>query len=130
MAGGFTVEGNGLRSLSSDLRAAPSALAPKINAVVFKGALNIKKAMREDMQASRHFKGITRAIDFDMIDEANAVSADIGPTTDPGSAGNLANIAYFGGARGGGTVRDPQAALDDEAPKFEKALGDVLGGLL
>ena len=43
--------------------------------------------------------------------------------------GDLAHIAYFGGSpAGGGTVRDPQAVLDEEAPRLEKALIDLLGG--
>jgi len=124
----------GLRMLSADLRMAPSKLAPKINGVIFKGATNIKAAMRADIEASPSFKGTSRSIDFDMIDAANSVTAEIGPKTGAGESGGLAGIAYgtgvFGGSRGGGSVRDPIAALEDEAPKVEKFLGDVLGDLL
>ena len=128
------MDASGMRSLSADLRSAPSKLAPQVNAVIFKGAMNIKAAMQSDMSASRHFKGTTPSIDFDMIDAANSVTAEIGPKTGSGESGGLAGIAYgtgvFGGSRGGGSVRDPIAALDDEAPKVEKFLGDVLEGLL
>ena len=124
----------GLRMLSADLRMAPSKLAPKINAVIFKGATNIKAAMRADMSASRSFGGTTPSIDFDMLDERDSVTAEIGPKTGPGETGGMGGIAYgtgvFGGSRGGGSVRDPIAALEDEAPKVEKFLGDVLGDLL
>lgn len=119
-----------LRSFAAELGNASAKAAPAVRAVLMKGAVNIKGAMREDMAASRHFKGVARSIDFDVIAEADGVAAEIGPKTGPGEPGNLANIAYFGSSRGGGTVRDPQAALDEEAPKFEKALADVLDGLI
>ena len=119
-----------LRSFSRDLGNAGAAAAPLVRAVVVKGAVNIKGSLRADMSASRSFKGITPEIDFDVVAERDGVSAEIGPRAEPGSPGNLANVAYFGGSRGGGTVKDPQAALDAEAPKFEKALGDVLEGLI
>ena len=123
-----------MNTLRFDLLAAPAKLAPKINAVIFKGATNIKAAMRADIEASPSFKGTSRSIDFDMIDAVNSVTAEIGPKTGAGESGGLGGIAYgtgvFGGSRGGGSVRDPIAALEDEAPKVEKFLGDVLGDLL
>ena len=38
----------------------------------------------------------------------------------------MANLAIFGGARGGGTVPDPQKHLDAEEPRIVKAMGDVI----
>ncbi len=127
-----SVDTSELRELSADLRSAPSSIAPKVNAVVFKGAMNIKAAMVSDMSASRSFRGVARDIDFDMIDGQDSVAAEIGPRSAPGAAGNLANIAYFGSPTraGGATVRDPREALEDEQPKFEQALADVLGEIL
>jgi hypothetical protein len=125
-----------LRAFSKDLTAAGSGIASKVLPVVHKGAGKIKRQLRSEMQASRSFKGITRAIDYSMkygtgsrgAGGAGAIEAEIGPRT--GSPGSLANIAYFGGSRGGGTVPDPKGALEAEVPHFEKALGDVLDGLL
>lgn len=119
-----------LRSFSRDLGTAATLAAPLVRAVVMKGAVNIKKTMRADMQASTHFKAVSRSIGFDEVTTVGGVAADIGPRSGPGEPGNLANIAYFGTSRGGGTVRDPQEVLDEEALRFEKALGDVLEGLL
>ncbi|MFW7414756.1 hypothetical protein [Demequina sp. SO4-18] len=119
-----------VRAFSSDLAKAGAVAAPLVRAVVMKGAVNVKAAMREDMQDSLHFRSIARSIDFDVAAERDGFSAEIGPRHGEGEPGNLANIAYFGTSRGGGTVRDPQEALDEEAPKFEKALGDVLEGLI
>lgn len=123
-------EVTGLRELTSDLLDAPGEIAVEVRNVVAKGALNIKTQLRADMARSRSFKGVTPAIAYDLEYDANSVAADIGPSSEPGSPGNLANIAYFGGSRGGGTVPDPQIALDDEEPRFLAALEDALGGAL
>ena len=117
-----------LRAFAADLHAAGSGIAARVRPVVRRGAVKIKKQLRSEMGASRHFKGITPAIDYSNADTDGAIGAEIGPRT--GSPGSLANIAYFGGARGGGTVPDPKGALDAEVPHFEKALSDVLGDLL
>lgn len=127
-----------LRAFSKDLTAAGSGIASKVLPVVHKGAGKIKKQLRSEMGASRSFKGVARSIDYSMkfgtgsraAGGAGAIEAEIGPRADAGSPGNLANIAYFGGSRGGGTVPDPKGALEAEIPHFEKALGDVLEGLL
>lgn len=122
-----------LRAFSADLRAAGSRVAGRVRPVVHKGATKIKAQMRREMGASDHFKGITRAIDYsvksgNIAGGGGAIEAKIGPRK--GKPGSLANIAYFGGSRGGGTVADPKGALDAEIPHFEKALSDVLGDLL
>lgn len=119
-----------LRVFASDLTRSAASIAPKVRAVVVKGGVNIKNQLRNEMQSSFWFKGVARSISFDVVAEADSVEAQVGPETGPGSPGNLANIAIFGSSRGGGTVPDPQGALDVEAPRFEKALGDVLQGIL
>jgi hypothetical protein len=58
------------------------------------------------------------------------IEAEIGPHSGPGQPGAIANVGYFGTSRGGGTVPDPQGALDAEAPRLESAIGDLLGGIL
>lgn len=129
-----TTDTTELRTLATDMRAVPERLTRHVYPVVAKGALNVKTAMVADMRASTHFSGIARSIGFDIHQTSFAgdgvLEAEIGPSSDAGSPGNLANVAYFGTSRGGGTVRDPQAALDDERPKFEDALGDLLEDLL
>lgn len=125
---GASVDASEVRRLSADLRDAPLRVVLAARPVLFRGATQIKEQMVREMGASRHFKGIAPSIDFDL--DAAGLAAEIGPRAEPGSAGNLANVAYFGGSRGGGTVPDPQGALDAEAPKFEGALADLLGGML
>lgn len=117
-----------VRTLAADLRSAPARVLPLAAAAVKRGAVNIKDQLRREMSASKYFKGAARDITFDL--DASGLDAEIGPESGPGRPGALANIAYFGSSRGGGTVPDPQGALDAEAPKLERALRDAGGEIL
>lgn len=134
MTDSISMDASELRALGADLTAAGSGIAARVRPVVVRGAVAIKNQMRSDMRASRHFKGGGGDIDFDVtaveLFGVGVIEAEIGPHTGPGNPGAIANIAYFGTSRGGGTVRDPQTALDAEAPRFEAALADLLDGLL
>ncbi len=109
-----------LDALARDLAQAAVKVGPAIEPVLSKGALNVKKQLQKEAGQSRHFR-IARHISYDIIRDAAGLEAEIGP--EKTGAGNLANIAYFGGARGGGgSLPDPQGALDEEQPRFVKAL--------
>lgn len=113
-----------LRRFGEDLGRVPMAVARKIPPVVVKGAMNIKEQLRAEMGASEHFRGAAHTVGFDVLD--GGFAAEIGPSSEAGSPGNLANLAYFGGSNGGGgTVADPMEALTAEAPAFLKALADL-----
>lgn len=118
-----------LRTLAADITKAGARVLPDVEKVVFKGAVNVKKRMQEELQSSTHFKSIASSVDFDIETAPNGVSAEIGPKHGAGEPGNLANVAYFGTSRGGGTV-DFMKPLAEEAPRFEKAIGDVLKNVL
>lgn len=120
------VDDSELRAFSADLTAAATKVALGAPAVVNNGARKIKDQMIVEMAASNSFKGATEAISYDL--DAAGLSAEIGPVR--GKPGSLANIAYFGTSRGGGTVPDPQGALEAEIPAFEKALADLAEGAL
>lgn len=122
------VDTSELREFAADLASASLRSVFAVRPVVKKGALNIKNQLRKEMAASTHFKGVASAIGFDLLD--GGLTAEVGPSAEDGSPGNLANIAYFGGSRGGGTVPDPKGALEAEVPKFEKAILDAMEGLL
>ena len=116
-----------VREFAADLGRVPLKIAGEIPAVISKGALNIKNQLRSEMAGSRHFKGAAHTVGYDILD--GGFAAEIGPSSEAGSPGNLANLAYFGGSNGGGgTVEDPRAALDAEEPKFLKALADLAEG--
>jgi len=110
-----------LDAFAAVLAQAVPAIQPKVKAVVSKGALNIKNQLREEAEKSVHFKGVAWTISYDITEDAGEVGAEIGP--EKKAAGNLGNIAYFGGVHGGGaTLPDPQGALEAEADRFMAAL--------
>ena len=119
------------RSLVRELDAVVRNMPREVAKVVAKAAVNVKGSMQEDLRDSPHFKGGAPAVSYDLITTPSYAEAQIGPVSGPGrKRGDIASIAYFGGAHGGGgTVRDPQRAADEEAPAFTRALDDVLRGL-
>jgi hypothetical protein len=120
--------GREFREFAAVLDAAGAATEAMARQVVNRSALAVKNAMRADMARSRSFHQVAGAISYDIRSGAlfgqNVIEAEIGP--EKGSPGSLANIAYFGTSRGGGTVRDPGEALNDEASNFERALSEVI----
>ena len=115
-----------LRDFSSELGRVPAKVVIGVRPAVVKAGVNMKNQLREEMDKSKHFKA-SRSINFDVSDGGLAVA--VGPSK--GKPGSIANIAYFGGVNGGGgTVPDPRGALDAEAPRFEKALTDLVGEIL
>lgn len=112
-----------MRAFAADLHRLPEALNRHAEAIVERGALNIKNRMVTDMRASTHFRPVARSITYDVRTggwgDTAAIEAEIGPDKARDQAASLANIAYFGSSRGGGgTVRDPQSALDAETDEF------------
>lgn len=120
----------------------------KLRPVVSKGANNIKRQQQAEARESPHFRKLASAITYDLTANQSVIEAEIGP--EKGGAGSIAVIAYFGGSGwakptvrktgsrqgkpgwpsapgGGGTLPDPEIALKAEAPKFEQAVGDVIG---
>lgn len=121
---GVTVDNHEFREYAATLDAAAASVSRGVQQVVSKGALNIKTQMIAEALSSRHFKGFAPSISYDITAGGDSVEAEIGPVK--GAPGSLANIAYFGTSRGGGTVADPSVALEAEAPNFEKALADLM----
>lgn len=105
--------------LAQDLARAGSEVERKAEPVIERGALNIKNQLREEMAGSYWFKGVASAMSYDR----DGLEAEVGP--EKGAPGSLANIAYFGSSRGGGTVPDPIHALEAEVPNVERWLAEV-----
>ena len=119
----MAVDASELRALINDLRDAPNLVRKEARSVISKGALNIKNQMRDEVAKSRHFR-FAHTVTYDIKGGADSISAEIGPKS--GGVGSLAGFAYFGGVNGGGgTVADPQGALDAEAPNVEKYLTEL-----
>ena len=108
------VEVDGARELAVDMRNVEPLLARRLKPAVSKGAQNIKQDLAGKMRESRSFGVVAQAISYDLDDDG--YGAEIGP--EKGAPGSLANVAYFGTSRGGGTVADPEDALQEEADAF------------
>lgn len=137
-----------LRQFAQELVTIDPKVSKEAEKVVFKGAMNIKKGMQEQLRASTHFKPIARTVDFDINTDSTGIEAEIGPNPDQGDAAHLANIAYFGSSVGvyrggpkwgqevgrgpakGGNSVDFMRPFDEEAPRFRTAMGDVMRNVL
>lgn len=86
-----------------------------ISAAVKKGAQNVKNSIRDDLKDSgnRAFRRIP--ISYTLQESAGRITAEIGPTK--GGTGSLANIAFFGTAKGGGTHEFYEHG-EDELPRL------------
>ena len=125
--GSVSVDASEVRQLAEDMRRIDSRLSRHVRPVVERGAVQIKNDLQAQARKSRSFRGFAPGISYDMRTPGGAYEAEIGPAK--GRPGSLANIAYFGTSRGGGTVEDPSAALEREAPKFADALADLAAEL-
>lgn len=129
-----------LDELARDLRAIPALMVPKMRGVVAKSALNTKKLMVADVRKSTHFKGkkkpgLDASIDYDLkvleFGGDAEIQAEIGPNRAKNVAAGLAGIAYFGTSKpGGGTIRNPEDAMLEEAPNFYEFAFRATEGLL
>jgi len=128
-----SVDTSGLDGLAKSFRAIPAAMVPKLKGVVSKSAVNTKNLMRKDASGSKHFKQLARTISYDLKVHSfggdGVIEAEVGPAG--GGAASLAGIAYFGTSRpGGGTLRNPEDAMLEEAPNFYEFAFQVTEGLL
>jgi hypothetical protein len=129
----MTADTSDLDGLMRDLRKIPAAMVPKLRGVVAKSALNTKNIMRKDAQRSRHFKQLAPTIGYDIKVLGFAgdavIEGEVGPSG--GGSASLAGIAYYGTSRpGGGTVRNPEDAMLEEAPNFYEFAFKATEGLL
>lgn len=120
-----------LRAFASELSKVAPKVTRQVPGVVKKGLNNIKRTMQADFRESRSFGHIARTVTYDVTVDGDGVGGEVGPDKSRGGGANLAHIAYWGGANGGGgTVEEPLGALAVEAPQFEAALGKLLDGAL
>lgn len=91
-----------------------------VDAVLKKGAQNVKTEMQADVSRSQHFKGMAGSISYDSHYLPGRARYVVGP--DKGRrGGSLGNIYYFGTSRGGGSG-DIEKPLRTEEPKLMSAL--------
>lgn len=90
-----------LTAFADRLLAKGVARRAAITMAVKKGAQNVKNDIREDLSGSGNKAFRRIPIAYEVKESAGRVTAEIGPSK--GGAGSLANIAFFGTAKGGGT---------------------------
>lgn len=117
-----------IREYATRLKEATGHARTALDHVVARAGYNMKKQLQAEARESKSFGVIARSIRYNTTKNLNSVYVDVGPVK--GSPGSLANIAYFGTSRGGGTVPDPRGALDAEAPRFEEYVSRIVEGLL
>lgn len=118
-----------LRSFGIELGRIGPKVEKKVDAVLKRGANNVKDTMRDDFQSSRHFSQVGRTINYDITKTSDGIEAEIGPNKYYRS-GRLANIAYFGGSRGGGGTVDVENGLRKEEPNFVENIKRVMDDVL
>lgn len=120
-----------LRAFAADLGKIASKALPDTDAVLKKGAQNIKDDLVADARGSKHFKGMAGSISYDSMYGMGHAKYEIGPDKSR-RGGALGNIYYFGTSRGGGTG-DLEGPLARETPNIERELNklvDKWGGQL
>lgn len=92
--------------LAATLAAAPLKKQRLVKAAVKKGAQNIKNEILKDVRSSSNAGFRRIPIEYELKDSGTTIEADISPAEvghGPGHPGSLANLAFFGSAKGGGT---------------------------
>ena len=124
-----------LLAAAADFRLDADDVLDAATPVFSKAGLEIKRRMAQDFSESQHFHQLAPAVTYDTKRTRNSLEVEVGvdaaKPTAGGRPGPLANIAYFGGANGGGgSIPDPLEHLLAEMGPLEKFTGDVIEKLL
>ena len=109
------VDASQLKAFGTTLAGGATVRRALVSAAVKKGAQNVKNSIRDDLKGSGNKAFRSIPITYTMIETPGRISAEIGPTK--GGTGSLANIAFFGTAKGGGTHRFYEHG-EEELPKL------------
>lgn len=118
----------GLSELIADLTDASVHVAGQAREVVAKGALNIKKDWQQRASGLAHAPLYPSSITYDTGWKRGGWEAEIGPDKDK-PQGALGNLITYGSANNPPSG-DDIAVTEAEAPRFEKAIGDLADRLL
>ena len=119
----FSMDLSDVTRLAANLGKIAGSSVKDVDAVMKKGAQNVKDEMVADVRGSTHFKGMAGSISYDSAPGIGGVRYEVGPDKSR-RGGALGNIYYFGTSRGGGSG-DLEKPLRSESPRLEKALGDL-----
>lgn len=120
-----------LRAFAADLGKIASKALPDTDAVLKKGAQNIKDDLVAGIPSGSSWRGLKGSISYDSMYGIGHAKYEVGPDK-ARRGGALGNLYYFGGSRGGG-YGDLEGPLAREAPNLERELNklvDKWGGQL
>lgn len=117
-----------LNHLIHDLGEIRRELMPEVKQVTSKGALNIKQGWARRWEGHPSIRHLPRAVNYDLAEGPAFVAAEVGPDHARTQA-TLGHIIEFGQAEYGTLRNAPipggQPALDDEEPRYVRALADA-----
>lgn len=121
------IDASELTELGRRMALAQAVVRPRLAATVKKAAQNVKEAITYDVMTSSNQPMTYIGIGYETGHDATGEYADVSPRE--GGASSLANIAFFGTARGGGTHRFYEHA-EDELPTLADYVADSAGDAL
>jgi len=121
------IDASELSALGRRMALADAVAHAKLAATVKKAAQNVKTAIESDVGASSNAGLRQVRIGYETGSTGTVEYADVSPRE--GGSSNLANIAFFGTARGGGTHQFYEHA-EDELPTLADYVGDAAGDAL
>ena len=121
------IDASELTELGRRMALAQAVVKPQLAATVKKAAQNVKTAIEADVGSSSNAGLRNIRIGYEIGSTGPVEYADVSPRE--GGSSNLANIAFFGTARGGGTHRFYEHA-EDELPTLADYVADAAGDAL
>lgn len=119
------IDDSELRDLTARIEGMPLRALVAAEQVMKRGAQNIKNELAQEASQSRSFRQIAPTISYDERRTLRGVEYEIGPDRAQPAA-RLANIAYFGGANGGGGTLDFDGPARKELPRLQTHLTEAL----
>ncbi len=123
----ITIDASELTAFGRRVAAAHAMASVKVAQAVKKGAQNVKEGVISDLQTSSNYAISRIGIGYEMGSTDTTIYADVSPRD--GGASDLANIAFFGTAKGGGTHAFYEHA-ETELPPLAEYVGDAADDML
>ena len=121
------IDASELTELGRRMALAQTVVRPKLAATVKKAAQNVKTAIESDVGASSNAGLRQVRVGYEAGSPGTGEYAEVSPRE--GGSSNLANIAFFGTARGGGT-HEFYGHAEEELPTLADYVADAAGDAL
>lgn len=122
-----TVDASELTAFGRSVASAHAKASIAVAKAVKKGAQNVKEGVISDLQTSSNYAISRIGIGYEMGSTGTTIYADVSPRD--GGASDLANIAFFGTAKGGGTHAFYEHA-ETELPPLAEYVADAADDML